>query len=79
MVCKPAWWVKPQVTRVMQLFEAFFKRASEVWRGLQKDADSEDYMQDLRLQGRRQKGEILLLERGSETTQKVGHLRIELG
>lgn len=32
--------------------------------GLQKDADSEDYMQDLRLEGRRQKGEILLLEKG---------------
>jgi len=56
---------------VIQLFEAFFKRASEVWRGLLKDADSEDYIQDLRLEGRRQKGEILLLERGSETAQKV--------
>ena len=43
---------------MIQLFEAFFKRASEVWRGLQKDADSEDYMQDLRLEGRRQKGEL---------------------
>lgn len=39
--------------------------------GVQKDADSEDYMQDLRLEGEETRREILLLERGSETTRSV--------
>lgn len=46
---------------------------------LLEDADQKDYIQDLHPEGRRQEGEILFLERSSETAQKVWHLRIELG
>ena len=38
---------------------------------LLEDADQKDYIQDLHPEGRRQEGEILLLERSSETAQKV--------